>query len=157
ELLHGGAHVVQLVGTSVRTAVDAGDAADHRAVAREHALHRIRDLADGRPGARRLDRELEQVAVARGTLGERVQRGLDPGLIAARAQRLEARDLLAPHLGVVDVAHVDRRLVRRPVLVHADDGLLTAVDRGLAPRRALLDAQLRHARLDRFGHAAERL
>ena len=102
------AHPLQLVGAVVRAAVHARDATDHRAVAGEDALERVGDLADRRPRARRFDRELEQVGVARGALGERVERGLDASGVAVGAQRLEPRDLLAAHFGVVDVAHVDR-------------------------------------------------
>ena len=46
--------------------VDAGDRLDLRAVAAEHLLQRERDLADRRLGARRVDGELQQVAVAAG-------------------------------------------------------------------------------------------
>ena len=46
--------------------VDAGDRLDLRAVAAEHLLQRRRDFAHRRLGARGVDREREQVAVAAG-------------------------------------------------------------------------------------------
>ena len=77
------------------------------------------------------------------------RRGADP---------VEARDLRRRHLGVVDGEDLaPSALVLGAVLVDADDGVLAAVDPRLAPRRRLLDAQFRHAALDRLGHAAQRL
>ena len=90
---------------------------------------------------------------------ERVERGLRTRAASRFGlHALEPRDLLRAHLGVVDVAHVDRgsSSSSRYLLTPTID-LLAAVDRGLAARRRLLDAQLRHARLDGLGHAAERL
>ena len=47
--------------------------------------------------------------------------------------------------------------VSRPVGVDADQRLLAGIDARLRARRGFLDAQLRHALLDRGRHAAERL
>ena len=71
--------------------------------------------------------------------------------------RREPSELLFAHARVVDVADVDVGLLVEPVLVDADDHFLAAVDRGLATRGRLFDAQLGHARLDGFRHATERL
>ena len=77
--------------------------------------------------------------------------------VPVRPHLLEPGDLLAPHLGVVDVQHVDVVGVARLVLVDADDDLLAPVDAGLAAGGGLLDAQLGHARGHRLGHAAQLL
>ena len=69
----------------------------------------------------------------------------------------EAGHLLLAHCGVVDLADLDVGFVGESVLVHPDDGLLAAVDAGLATRRGLLDAQLRHPGLDGLGHATKSL
>ena len=87
-------------------------------------------------------------AVSAARRGALVAVGPDPG---------QALDLLAAHLGVVDVEHVDLVGVLGHVLVDPDDDLLAPVDPGLAAGRALLDAQLGHAGGDGLGHAAQLL
>ncbi len=126
-------------------------------MAREHLLHRVGDLADRRPGADRVDRQLEQVGVAGRALGQPLQRLLHASVVARLAQLPEAGDLLFAHGGVVDGADLDVVVAVGPILVDADDDLFTLVDAGLATCGCLLDAQLRHPRLDRLGHAAELL
>src|SRR5262249_25360584 len=140
-------------------AVDAGDAARGGAMAGEHLLQRIRDLADRGAGARRLDGERQQVAVAaRRRLGERVECRTPAAFVTCLADLLQARDLLLAHARVVDVEQLRRLgVLLGLVLVDADDDLLAAIDARLTLGRRLLDAQLRHAGLDGLGHAAERL
>ena len=70
---------------------------------------------------------------------------------------LQALDLCRTHRAVVDIEKLDRSRLARAVFVDPDDRLLAAVDARLAPRRGLLDAQLRHPGLDRLGHPAHRL
>ena len=158
ELVDVLADARELLVVGVRAAVHAGDRADHRAVPAEHLLHRVGDLADRRPGARRLDREL------RAGCRRSPRRSVSASSAARTRSRValglhacEPFELRAPHFGVVDVARVDRRFVGELVLVDADDHLVAAVDARLAAGRGFFDAQLRHPRLDGLGHAAERL
>ena len=83
-------------------------------VAAEHLLHGVGHLADGGPGPGGVDAQRQQVAVARGALGERLERGL-ARRSSSRSARIcvELGDLLVAHLGVVDVEHVDDLGVRR--------------------------------------------
>ena len=91
--------------------VDAGDRPDLGAMAAEGLLQRHGDLADGRLGPRRLDRQLEQVALARPPALVRArERLLDRLRIALGLQPRELVDLLGAHRGVVDFEHVDRPL-----------------------------------------------
>src|SRR6185369_1565674 len=87
-------------------------------------------------------------------LRERVERRLDAARISRSPDALQARELRLAHGGVVDLADVDRRLLGELELVDADDHVLAAVDARLAPRRGLLDPELRHAGLDGLRHAA---
>src|SRR5262249_33526795 len=132
--------------------IDAGDRADGRLVAAVHTFQRRRDLAHGGAGARRLDRQRQQIAgaVAR-RLAQRLQRRHALGLVAALADRLQALHLRLAHLVVVDLEDVDRLLFLELELVDADHDLLAAVDARLLARRRLLDAHLGHAGLDRLG------
>src|SRR5690606_13268061 len=59
----------------VSAAIDARHRADDGAMAREDFLERVRDLADGGAGARRLDRELEEISLSgSGGVGQRGER-----------------------------------------------------------------------------------
>ena len=69
------ADALEVLVAGVRTAVDTGDRAHVRAVPAEHLLERIGDLADRGARPSRFDGQLEQVAIARGGLRERVERG----------------------------------------------------------------------------------
>src|SRR5262249_33718462 len=103
-------------------AVDAGDAARSRAVASEHLLKGIGDLADRGAPARRLDGERQQITpAAGGRLGEGIERRAPATLVARLADLPQARDLLLAHAGVVDVEQLRRLGVRgRLILVDAD-------------------------------------
>ena len=59
------------------------------------------------PGARGADGELEQIAVAVGGTGQRVERGLDGGDVARALELLQLGELARAHLGIVDLEHVD--------------------------------------------------
>ncbi len=120
-------------------------------------LHGIGNFADAGLGARRLDGEVEQVAVAARAFGQRVERRLRRLLVALGPQPLQLGDLLLAHGLVVDLEDVDLGLVVDAVLVDADDGLLAAVDARLRARGRFLDAHLGNAGGDRLGHAAEPL
>jgi len=91
-----------------------------------------------------------------GHRGDVLEGLLHGGLVALGLGCLDPGDLL-----VADRAgHLERlngRFFLHPVLVDADDDILALVDAGLAACRRLLDAELRHARLDGAGHAAEGL
>ena len=100
------------------------------------------------------DRELEQVAAALGAFrerGERLRHGLR---VAPRADLFQPRDLLVAHAGR-DLQDVELRVFLGLVFVDPDDDVQPLVDAGLAAGGRLLDAQLRHPRLDGLGHAAE--
>ena len=138
--------------------IDAGDRLRFGDVAAERLLHRQRDLADGRLGARRFDAEREQIGVAARALGQRVERGLtSPFRRARRAGASSFSICCARTARRVDLEHVDLALDLRRVAVDADHRLLAGVDARLGARGRLLDAPLRQAELDRLGHAAERL
>ncbi len=103
--------LLDLVGHGGRLPlVDAGDGLDLGAVAAEHLLHRVGNLADGGLGARRLDRQRQQVAVAvAGAARQRRQRGLDVLLVALGLRsRVSLSICSRAHRGVVDLEHVDR-------------------------------------------------
>ena len=91
-------------------------------------------------------------------LAQRVERVLHAGLVArrhaaARAARAAARARrCCRRRGRRRRAPRSRRYLLTPTMTSSPRST-----RGLAARRRLLDAQLRHARLDRLGHAAERL
>src|SRR5439155_19479498 len=139
-------------------AVDARDGADLRPVPAPHLLERLRDLAHRGARAGRVDRQLEQVPVSRlGPSGERLERGPHPRRVPRRPDALQARDLRLAHGRVVDLPDVERRLLGELEFVDADDHVLASVDAGLPARGGLLDAELRHARLDGPRHAAHRL
>ena len=76
-------------------------------VAPERLLQRQRHLADGRAGARRADRKFEQIGVAARGLGQRVERGFDGGDVARALELLQLGHLAGPHLGIVDLQHID--------------------------------------------------
>src|SRR6266511_5247714 len=141
----------------VRGPVHAADATDRRPVPGEHLLQGVGDLADRRPGAHRVDRELEQVGVTGRTGGELLQRRLDASVVPGLAHLAQTGDLLLADGGVVDGADLDVVVALGLVLVDADDHLFAPVDAGLAAGGRFFDAQLRHPRLDRFGHATELL
>src|SRR5207237_323266 len=126
-------------------------------VAAPHLFERVGDLADRGPRPHRRDRQLEEIAIAE---LRRVCQGAErlPHLrrIAPRPDLLEPRNLRLAYRAVVDLADVDLRLLGELKLVHADDDVLAAIDARLPPRRGLLDAQLGHAGLDGFSHAAHR-
>ena len=149
-------HTRNGVGHADLPLVDARERLDLGAVAPEHFFQRHRDFADGRLGARRLDRERQQVAVAAVCRARQCrERLLDRLRIALGFQPRELVELQRPHRRVVDLEHVDRLFICRAIFVHADDRLRAAIDAALSLRGGLLDAQLRNAGLDRLGHAAE--
>ena len=126
--------------------VDAGDRLDLGAVPAEHLLQRRRDFAHRRLGARGVDGEREQVAVATGGVArQRRQRLRDRLRIALALEAAKLVDLQLPHRRIVDLEQIDRGLLPGTVLVDADDRLLAGVDARLRLRRGLLDAQLRQA------------
>src|SRR5213592_3115267 len=134
-------------------AVDAGDGADLGVIVAPDLLDRARDLAHRGTRAGGVDREREEVPLARlGGAGERVEGRARPGRVARLADALEPRDLGQAHGG-----DVDGRLLGQLELVHPDDHVLAPVDARLAARGRLLDAELGHPRLDRLRHAAHRL
>ncbi len=144
--------------------VDAGDRPDVRAVPAVDLLQCVGDLADRGVRAGGVDGELEQVAVQAALAGpvlgrlrgvrQRVEGGGHRGVVAVVAQLLQTRDLLAQHVGVVDLEHLDVLAAEQRVLVHADHRLAPGVDPRLGARGGLLDAHLRQALVDRLGHAA---
>ena len=117
---------------------------------------RVRNLADGGLGARGVDRERQQIAVAvAGAARQRRQRIVDVLLVALRLEPRQLVDLQAPHRGIFHLEDLDRRFVDRLVFVDADHRLLAGVDPGLRLGGSFLDPQFWDAGLDRLGHAAE--
>ena len=109
----------------------------------EHFLERARNIADRgfRPGS--VDRELEQVALARiGRVSQGVKRAPDCLRIPFGAQALQFFDLACAHGGVVDLEDFDRLLVLWTVAVYANDHLRTGVDPRLRLRGGLFNAKL---------------
>jgi hypothetical protein len=129
-LLDRGEALVALVGR----AVDPGERLHLGPVTAEHLFHRHRNLSHRGPRPRRLDRQFQQVALARRAVFQRLQRRVAGGLVAARADLFQPRDLAVAHRDVVDIEDVDLVLLG-PELVDADDHLVAPVDRGL-PRAA---------------------
>ena len=138
-------------------AIDACDRAHLGPPAAEDALHGRRDLAERGARARRLDAELEQIGIARGTFGQRLERGLAAALVAPGPHLGEAFELRLAHRRRVDVEQLDRMVLGRPVLVDPDHDLLAPVPGRLTTGGRGLDLGLGHAGLDRPGHAAHGL
>ena len=92
--------------------VDAGNCADIGDVPAEHLLHRERDLADRRLGARRLDAELQKVGGAARAFRQRRERRLGLRLVALGAQMLQLLDLHRAHFA----ASTLRTLISRSTL-----------------------------------------
>ena len=125
-------------------------------MAGEHRLERVGDLADRGARPARVDRQREQVAVAApGRLGQ-CREGIAALLrIADLLDPIKPRDLGPTYRIVVDIENVDMIRLLRLVFVDPDNDLFPAIDRRLTARRGFLDAQFRHAALDRSGHAAQ--
>ena len=139
----------------VRGAVDARDGRSHGPVACPDALERIGNLAHRRSRPCGGDGALQQIALAAlGARTERIERFPPRRREALGTNALDPRDLRLAHGGVVDVQDVDIAGIVRHVSVDPDDDLLAAVHARLAPRRGLFDAQLRHPRRHRPGHAS---
>jgi hypothetical protein len=127
-------------------------------VAAPHALNGLADLADRRLGPRGRYRALEQIAVPGARrLGEGPQRCAHGRRIALGLEAGQLGDLAFAHGSVVDPQHLDLCLVGHLKLVDANDRLGAAIDAGLRACRGLLDAHLRDAGGDCFGHAAQLL
>ena len=123
-------------------------------------LEGVADLPHRRLGARSIDREGEQVAVTTvGGIGERVNGGVDIGLISVGPQLIELCQLGGADFGVLDLEDLYRIFFAglEAVLVDTDHRLLPRIDAGLCAGGGLLDAQVRDAGLDRSGHAAHLL
>ncbi len=144
------------VAVSVLGGVDTGDHPGRRHVAAEDLLHGVAHLADRGAKPHGLDGGFEEVSALFSHLRDILQGLFDSGAVAFALDVLKLCDLLVAHCAG-DFQDFPRRLILHAVLVHTDDDVLALVDPGLAARRRLLDAQLRHARLDGLGHAAEGL
>ena len=134
--------------------------ADHGAVAAEHLLHRVGDLAHRRPRARRVDRRARAGCASPSAPSVSASSAASHSLrIACRPCTRSSRAICWRRTSVLsmsrDVDAATRRSSRyllTPTIVSSPRSTAR-----LAPRRGFLDAQLRHARLDGLGHAAERL
>jgi hypothetical protein len=101
ELLHAFDRVGHLADLSL---VDPRNGFDLGAVAPEDLLQRERDLSDSRLGARRIDCELQQIAIAAvGRAGQRTQCFLERLGIAFALEPCEFVDLELAHRRVVDL------------------------------------------------------
>src|SRR5262249_52015212 len=97
--------------------VDSGHLVDLGLVPAEDLLQGVADLAQGRPGPRRGDGQLQQVPLARtGALGQGRQRRVDGGWVALGPQLGEALDLRLADGPVVDLEHLYRVLALQDVL-----------------------------------------
>src|SRR5690242_21215203 len=138
--------------------IDTGNRLDLGLMAAESLFQRQRNLAHGRLGARRIDRQRQQITVAAaGAAGQRLERGLERLRVALTAKPLELIDLQLPYRRIVHFEHIDRLLFLRAEFVDADHRLRAGIDAGLRARRRFLDAQLRQAGFDGPRHAAELL
>src|SRR3546814_6825225 len=89
--------------TGIGRTVDAGDRADERAVSGVDLLQRVGDLADRGAAARRLDRQLQQVAGAgAGRFGQGVEGGAAGRTVTGFAEPRPAGDLRLADGRVVD-------------------------------------------------------
>ena len=110
-------------------------------MAAEDLLHRQRDLADRRLGARRIDaRAASRLPLPRAPSVSALERRLRLGFVALGAQPLQLLDLLRAHRRVVDLQHVDSRSIVGRELVDADHRLAAGIDARLRARGGLLDA-----------------
>ncbi len=100
-------------------------------MAREGALHGVRNLAERGAGAGRFDGGRKQIALTAGRdLFKGLEGCLDGLAVAGFADTGEPRDLAGTHLGIVDFENVDRGFVLQPEPVDADNDVFAAVDAG---------------------------
>ena len=150
----------ELLVALVRAAVHAGDASGSSARWRPNTFSSASEISPTVARARVASIESSsRLPSPAAPSRERVERGLARAPSSRSAcTRREPRELLLAHArccrrrGCRSSASSASRYLLTPTI-----DLLAAVDARLAARRGLLDAQLRHARLDRLGHAAERL
>ena len=143
----------------VHGSVHPADRVNHRPVAAIDLLERVGDLPDARARTRGVHRQLEQVARLRLPRPASAPSSAASQAAASRPARTVCRRRTwDSRTAVLSMSRISiSGSSSRVVLVDADDDLLAAVDARLAQGRRLLDAHLRHARLDRLGHAAELL
>ena len=129
-------------------------------MAGEDRFERVGDLADRGARPRRLDRQRQQIALAALRRRRSARRARPRTAAASRslAHPVEPGDLRrrAPrrcrHRGCRPAAASPERYLLTPTMTSSPRSIAR-----LAPRRGFLDAQFRHAALDRLGHAAQRL
>ncbi len=126
-------------------------------MAAENALERQADLTDGRFGARRLDRQGQEIGAATSPIGQGLKLALDLGIVALGLESIELFDLPFAHGGVVDLEGGDLVQLVMAEPVDPDHRLLAGVDPGLGAGGGLFDPALRQAGLDGLGHAAHGL
>ena len=145
--------------------VHTGDRTDLAGVPPVDLLQRVGDLADGRLGAGRVDRQREQVALepaavtAAGSAAAVSARSASWQASSSRSAR-SRRSFSICWVRTEELSTLRTSIcssVSDAVLVDADDRLPAGVDPRLGAGRGLLDAQLRDARVDGLGHAAGRL
>ena len=92
----------------------------------EDVAHRAADLADRGVGGERGADRVQEVALAAGDVAQRLQLGLDRGLVAVLLEGLEPRQLALLGLGV-DLEDVDVVDLVGDEFVDADDDVLAAL------------------------------
>ena len=122
----------------------------------ERLFQREGNLAHRRLGARRVDRERQQIAVAAcSAASERLERLFERLGITLALKPRELVDLQLAHRGIVDFENVDRFFVARPEFVDPDHRLRAGIDARLRACRRLFDAQFWQTGFDGARHAAE--
>ena len=128
-----------------------------RCVGPENTPEHIADLAEGRAGVDRVDEARHEILRPLGGPPDVVERRLCASAVAASAESLRPRDLIALD-GGIDALDRDARPVARFVeLVDADDDLVAALDRLLRAVGRVADLVLHPAALDRRDRAALRV
>ena len=117
-----------LVSLSVHTR----NATDLGLVAPEYVLKRLGTLAYRCPRPDRVDGQRKQVATSSCSSFEGCEGRLDLRCITGCFDVVKTFDLRGAHFGVVDIENVNRVFLGKPVLVDADDDVLTPVDSRLA-------------------------
>lgn len=121
-------------------------------------FQRVGNLAAGGVQARRLDGKIEEVACARfRRFGQRGERGLHGTAVPRRPDFFQTGDLRFAHGMVVDFAGFHRLFLGQPVLIDANDHILSGIDTRLFLGGTFLDLEFGPAGLDSMRHAAHRL
>jgi hypothetical protein len=138
--------------------VDPSHLSNFRLVTAKDLLQGITHLTHSSLGARRGDRQLQQISLTRSRgLGQRSERRFESHAVALATQLGKPTNLCFADGAIVDFEDLDSFLALQNILVDTDNRLNARVDVGLGPSRSLFNPYLGDPGFDRLGHAPELL